>query len=294
MLNIKNDIELAQFTTYKIGGRADLFVTVDHSDDIVEAISYAKNNKIPFFILGTGANILIGDKGFRGLVIHNKASAFNFDDNLLVAESGATIEDLIKASLDKGFSGLEHFAGIPSSVGGAIRQNLHFLSPDRKETLYVASIVKNGEVLEGESVKIVDRDYFEFGYDDSILHRKDIVVLKITFELTPKEPGLIQEQIDTNLKWRNEKQPQLLEFPSCGSVFKKIEGIGAGRLIERAGLKDKQIGGAKVSEKHANYLVNLGNATAKDIRELMDFIQKKVKKETGYLLEPEISFVGEF
>ncbi|OHB10152.1 MAG: hypothetical protein A3H60_00810 [Candidatus Zambryskibacteria bacterium RIFCSPLOWO2_02_FULL_44_12b] len=116
----------------------------------------------------------------------------------------------------------------------------------------------------------------------------------MAFKLFPKDKRLIQEQIDANLKWRQKKQPQLSEFPSCGSVFKKIEGIGAGRLIEKAGLKGVKIGGAQVSEKHANYLVNLGNATAEDVRALIRFIQERVQKETGHLLEPEIGFIGEF
>jgi len=294
ILALEKDVELAPFTTYKIGGKADYFLTVKSKKDLLDAVSYARNENTPFLILGTGANILVGDKGFRGLVIHNQASNFRFDKNILIAESGATVGDLVEASLGKGLSGLEHFIGIPSSVGGAIRQNLHFLSPDRKETLFIESIIENGLVLEGGDEKTVSREYFQFGYDDSILHHKDVIVLEMAFKLFPKDKRLIQEQIDANLKWRQKKQPQLSEFPSCGSVFKKIEGIGAGRLIEKAGLKGVKIGGAQVSEKHANYLVNLGNATAEDVRALIRFIQERVQKETGHLLEPEIGFIGEF
>jgi len=294
ILALEKDVELAPFTTYKIGGKADYFFTAKNKKDLIDVVSYAKDKKLPFFILGTGANILIGDKGFQGLVIHNKVSNFRFDVNFLIAESGAVVGDLIEASLQKSLSGLEHFIGIPSSVGGAIRQNLHFLSPDRKETLFIESIIENGLVLEGGDEKTVSREYFQFGYDDSILHHKDVIVLEMAFKLFPKDKRLIQEQIDANLKWRQKKQPQLSEFPSCGSVFKKIEGIGAGRLIEKAGLKGVKIGGAQVSEKHANYLVNLGNATAEDVRALIRFIQERVQKETGHLLEPEIGFIGEF
>ena len=295
LANLKEDVLLAPYTTYKIGGKADYFFTAYNKDDLVKAINQSKEKGAPFFVLGSGANILVGDGGFRGLVIHNKAQNFRFDDNLLITESGAVISDLIDSSLEKGLSGLEHFAGIPSTVGGAIRQNLHFLSPDRASTIFIESIVKWGLVLEGVIEKTVEKDYFEFGYDDSILHHnKDIFVLEICFELENKNPELIKAQILANLNWRNQKQPSLREFPSCGSVFKKIEGVGAGRLIEKCGLKGKWIGGALVSEKHANYIVNTGNATARDVRELITLVQEKVYKETGSRLEPEIGFIGEF
>ena len=295
LANLKEDVLLAPYTTYKIGGKADYFFTAYNKDDLVKAINQSKEKGVPFFVLGSGANILVGDGGFRGLVIHNKAQNFRFDGNLLITESGSTISDLIDSSLEKGLSGLEHFAGIPSTAGGAIRQNLHFLSPDRASTVFIESIVKWGLVLEGVIEKKVEKGYFEFGYDDSILHHnKDIFVLEICFELENKNPELIKAQISANLNWRNQKQPQLREFPSCGSVFKKIEGIGAGRLIENCGLKGKQIGGAVISKKHANYIVNTGNATAKDVYELVMLIQEAVLKETGFRLEPEIGFIGEF
>ncbi|MDO8471113.1 MAG: UDP-N-acetylmuramate dehydrogenase [bacterium] len=295
LTNLKEDILLASYTTYKIGGKADYFFTAYNKDDLVKAINWSRERGMTFFVLGSGANILVGDGGFRGLVIHNQAQNFRFDDNLLITESGAVISDLIDSSLEKGLSGLEHFAGIPSTVGGAIRQNLHFLSPDRTSTIFIESIVKRGLVLEGVIEKKVEKDYFEFEYDDSILHHnKDIFVLEICFELEGKDPELIKAQISANLNWRNQKQPQLRGFPSCGSVFKKIEGVGAGRLIEKCGLKGKRIRGALVSKKHANYIVNTGNATARDVRELITLVQEKVYKETGFRLEPEIEFIGEF
>ena len=298
MLNlrdIKSNVSLAPYTTYKIGGKADYFLTARNKTDLLFAIKEAKTRQISIFILGTGANILVGDKGFRGLVIHNKTENIKFDINFLIAESGAVVSDLIDACVEKGLSGLEHFAGIPSSVGGAIRQNLHFLSPDRRSTIFIESVVKEGLVLEKGKEMRVGKEYFRFGYDDSILHHdKDVFVLEITFELEKRDRNLIKNQIEENLKWRNEKQPQLWEFPSCGSVFKKIEGIGAGRLIDKCGLKGKQIGGACVSEKHANYIVNMGKATAENVRDLINIVQKTVLEQTGFKLEPEIDFIGEF
>lgn len=294
MPNLQTDVLLAPYTTYHIGGPADYFVEVMSVAELIEAIDAVRKNTLPYFILGTGANILVSDKGFRGLVIRNLASHFSFEDTILTVESGATITTLIEACTKAELSGLEHFAGIPSSVGGALRQNLHFLAPNRKDTLFIGDIVIDGLMLKpDDNVVTVDKDYFAFGYDDSILHHNDDVVLGVSFQLQKSTKAKIQAQIVDNLDWRNAKQPQLAELPSCGSVFKKIEGVGAGRLIDKVGLKGKRIGGAEVSPKHANYIVNSGDATAKDIKDLIALIQKEVLAKTGYLLEPEISFVGE-
>lgn len=293
--NLKRNVPLAPYTTYQIGGKADYFLEVQNKIELAQAIGEARAAKIPFFLLGTGANILFGDKGFRGLVILNHAKGFMFEKNILVAESGAVVGELLLACARRGLSGLEHFIGIPSSVGGAIYQNLHFLSPDRQRTLFIEEVVRGGLVLERGLEKSVDRDYFSFGYDDSILHHdKDIFVLEITFYLETKDQRLITNQMRANQEWRNAKQPQLSDFPSCGSVFKKIRDVGAGRLIDECGLKGFSIGGAKISEKHANYIVNTGGARASDVRAVISFVQNKVLEKTGFELEPEIGFIGEF
>lgn len=298
MLRIKNwrrNVKIAPYTTYKIGGPADYFVVVKTKEELIDAIVDARKNKIPYFVLGAGANILFGDRGFRGLIIKNEANKISISGNFVTAESGATIAELIEITAEKSLSGFEHFAGIPSTVGGAIWQNLHFLSPSRAETVFIGSVLKSAEILDEENkVQKAPKDFFEFGYDTSILHRKNLVVTEATFELEPKEKTLIKKQIEENLKWRKEKQPPLEKFPSCGSVFKKIEGAGAGRLIDKVGLKGYKVGGAQVSEKHANFIVNTGGATARDVRDVIAFVQKKVFAETGHKLETEIAFVGEF
>jgi len=297
-MNIKNllyDEILAPYTTYKIGGPADYFVVVKNQEELINAVIEAKKENIPYFILGTGANILFGDKGFRGLVIKNEANHFHFEGNNLVVESGATIADVIPETAKHGLSGLEHFAGIPSTVGGAIWQNLHFLSPDRTRTIFIEEILISAKLLtEQNEVIIVDKNFFQFGYDYSILHDKQYLVIEATFVLASKSKKEIIAQANENLKWRNEKQPPLEKYPSCGSVFKKIERVGAGRLIEKVGLKGYKIGGIQSSEQHANFLVNTGNGTATDVLALIKLIQEKVKMEMGYDLEAEISFVGEF
>ncbi|MGQ3686365.1 MAG: UDP-N-acetylmuramate dehydrogenase [Candidatus Loosdrechtia sp.] len=293
--NLKRNILLAPFTTYKIGGPADFFVEVHSTQELVTALSEARQNHIPFFLLGSGANILITDKGFRGLVIRNLANRITFLDSYRVqAESGATIADLVKLCHDRELSGFEHFTGIPSTVGGAMWQNLHFLSPDRQQMVYIREIVHASRIYTAEGqFSRVGVEYFQFGYDKSILQECQDIVLDVIFQLMSKKKEDIRKVMDVNMAWRSSKQPQLSEYPNCGSVFKKIKDIGAGRLIEQAGLKGIRIGGAKVSQKHANFILNTGNAKASDVLELIKQIQIKVKQKSGYTLETEISIVGE-
>ena len=289
------NVLLAPYTTYKIGGPADYFFVARTKEELVKAITEARQNKVLHFVLGAGANILVGDRGFRGLIIKNQGNSIQFEGNKVIVDSGVIVADLIEKTKEKNLSGFEHYAGIPSTIGGAIWQNLHFLSPDRLSTIFIESIFDSAEILdESNNISRVSKDFFQFGYDQSILQRRNIIILEATFSLEPKDKSLIHRQIEENLKWRNAKQPQLAQFPSCGSVFRNINGVGAGRLIEKVGLKGYGVGGAQISEKHANYIVNLGGAKASDVRSIIKHAQEKVKAETGYSLETEISFVGEF
>lgn len=295
LLGIKNDVILAPYSTYKIGGKADYFFIASTKDELTQAVKEARATSIPYFILGAGANILFGDKGYRGLVIKNEAKGIRFDNNKIITESGAMVADIIESSAEKNLSGFEHFAGIPSTVGGALWQNLHFLSPDRSRTIFIAEILESAEILdENDNILKVGRDFFNFGYDYSVLQDKKLLVTEAVFKLSPQDKETIRNQIKENLRWRNEKQPQLDKFPSCGSVFRNIEGVGAGRLIDKVGLKGCVAGGAKISEKHANYIVNMGGATAQDVLSLIRMVQDKVRSETGHELRPEISLIGEF
>ena len=295
MITIQQHIPLAPYTTFHIGGPADYFVVVRSLDELQEAVAWAKKQNMAYFLLGSGANILVGDKGFRGLVIKNEAKLFEFEGNVLAAQSGAIIEDLITASVQEELSGLEDFAGIPSTVGGALWQNLHFLSPDRSETVFIADILEEASMLfENGSTGTVDKDYFQFGYDHSILHTKKDIVLSATFRLQHENPDVIQATIDANIAWREKKHPKDAIHNSAGSIFKKIEGQGAGRLIEKVGLKGKQIGGAQISETHANFIVNTGQASAQDVVDLMRLVIQTVRDQLKLDMEPEISLIGEF
>lgn len=291
---LQKNVPLAPFTTFGIGGPADLLTRPKSADELAATVRWGRQEKIPWFVLGTGANILVGDKGFRGLVIKNEAAHFSFSGPLLTAESGVTIAKLIEVTTEKGLSGLEYYINIVSTLGGALWQNLHFLSYPHTHTEFIANTVRSATVLVGDTIKKVDREYFKFGYDTSILHERDDVVLDATLELVESTPAQMKEVQKHNAAWRRKMHPPNAERMSAGSIFQKIEGVGAGRLVDAAGLKGYRLGGAEVSERHANYILNVDHATAADVRALIAHIQKTVKAQSGYQLEPEISFVGEF
>src|SRR3954454_19190980 len=298
---VRRDEVLAPYTTFRIGGPADLYFEASTADELADAVLIARELDVPYFVLGLGANILIGDKGFRGLVIRNVARRYDFRDRgdhcTLWTESGAVVKDLILESVHRGWSGLEHYVGIPSTVGGAVWQNLHFLSPApaRERTMFIAEVFESAELLTHDGKRrTVDRDYMQFGYDTSTLHKQRDVALAVTFKLEPADPATMHRIMQENLSWRGGKHPWLEYHPSAGSIFKKIEGVGAGRLIDQVGLKGFRHGDAQISHIHANIMVNLGKATAKDVRELITIAQTKVSDQFGQHLEPEIGFIGEF
>jgi UDP-N-acetylmuramate dehydrogenase len=296
--HLKRGEVIAPYTTFKIGGPADLFYEATSADALADAVLGARELGVPHFVLGLGANILVGDKGFRGLVIRNSARHFTFsEDGRLRTESGAVVKDLIQEAVRRGWSGLEHYVGIPSTIGGAVWQNLHFLSPapERERTMFIAEVFESCEILSEENERrVVGPDYVKFGYDDSVFHHRKDVVLSATFRLQRGDRARMQRVMQENLSWRGGKHPWLDWHPSAGSIFKKIEGVGAGRLIDQAGLKGYQHGDAQISHMHANIMINLGHATAADVRELISTAQRRVKETFGHELHSEIGFIGEF
>ncbi len=295
---LRSNVPLAPFTTFKIGGPADMLYDATAADDLANAVGAARAAGIPFFVLGLGANILIGDRGFRGLVIRNTAAHLEFPaPNAIRAESGAIMADLIRVAVDRGLTGLEHYVGIPSTVGGAVWQNLHFLAPapDRERTMFIEEVTASVELLTATGAKItVPGSEMQFGYDTSRLHHSGEIALAVTFDLASGDRSAMQRVMQENLSWRGSRHPWLEHHPSAGSIFKKIEGVGAGRLIDQCGLKGYAIGGAQISHMHANIIVNTGGATAADVRAVIAFAQKSVFDKFGQKLEPEIGFVGEF
>ncbi len=294
---LERDVPLAPMTTFRVGGPADLLYRARTPDELATAVTAAREAGIEWHLLGAGANILVADRGVRGLVIRNEVAGIQWlDDRTVRAGAGVqTFPDLIVETVERGMGGLHHYVGIPSTVGGALWQNLHFLSPDRERTCFIAEVVAAAEILteEGEW-RTVDRDYFEFGYDDSILHHRDDVVLTADFRLEPASTEDLREVMRENLRWRDDRHPDLWLYPSAGSIFQKIEGVGAGRLIDECGLKGHVHGRAGIFHRHANIIVNLGGATAAEIRYLIDLARDTVFRETGYTLETEIGMLGEF
>lgn len=296
--HIRLSVPLAPYTTFRIGGPADVLYDATSADALATAVATARRLGVPWFVLGLGANILVGDRGFRGLVIRNVARHVQFQaDGVVRAESGAVVADLIPATVERGLSGLEHFVGIPSTVGGAVWQNLHFLAPApaRERTMFIAEVVRDVEVIDPQGARrAVNRDEMRFGYDTSLLHEPGYVALSATFHLHPGDPATMRRVMEENLAWRGARHPQIETHPSAGSIFKKIEGVGAGRLIDECGLKGFRIGGAQIFTKHANIIVNVGGATAADVRAIIKHVQETVADRFNQQLEPEIGLIGEF
>jgi len=291
-------VPLAPYTTFRIGGPADVLYDATTDEELASAVTAARAHGIPVFVLGLGANILVGDFGVRGLVVRNRATHVTIANSGVVrAESGTVVADLIRATVVRGLAGLEHYVGIPSTVGGAVWQNLHFLSPapERERTMFIEEVVESVELLAPDDTRLTARrDEMAFGYDISRLHTSGETALAVNFRLAPGDPDALHRVMQENLAWRGSRHPWLEYHPSAGSIFKKIEGVGAGRLIDQCGLKGHRIGGAQISHIHANIMVNLGDATASDIRALIAHAQQAVAVRFDQYLQPEIGFIGDF
>ena len=294
---LRAGVPLAPFTTFRIGGPADALYDATTGDDLANAVIGARRAGIPWMVLGLGANILVGDRGVRGLVIRNVEGRTAFDGAVLTADSGVVVRDLIRAAIDRNLTGLEHYVGIPSTLGGALWQNLHFLSPapTRERTMFIAEVVESVELLMPDNRRVrVSAPEMRFGYDTSRLHGSGEIALSAVLRLQPADRASLDQIVQENLGWRGARHPWLDLYPSAGSVFQKIEGVGAGRLVDQCGLKGFRIGGAQVSHLHANIIVNSGGATAADVRALIAHMQACVQERFGQQLRPEIGLVGEF
>jgi UDP-N-acetylmuramate dehydrogenase len=296
---LERDVVLAPFTTFRIGGPADGFLRARTAAQLASAVQGARELGVPCFVLGLGANILVGDRGFRGLVVRCEVAGIErLDERRVRVGSGVPVfPDLIVETVRQGLGGLHHYVGIPSTVGGAIWQNLHFLSPppERERTCFIEEVVESCELLSPDgAVRTALREELRFGYDYSLLHETGDIVLTTTFRLDPAPEPELRRVMRENLQWRDDRHPDLWLYPSAGSIFKKIEGVGAGRLIDQCGLKGHILGGAQIFHKHANIIVNLGGASAADVRALIALAQETVARELGYEITPEIGFVGEF
>jgi UDP-N-acetylmuramate dehydrogenase len=281
---VRKNVSLKNYTTFRIGGRAKYFFVVKTKEDLISAILVAKKIKLPFFVLGGGSNLLVSDKGFNGFVIKILNTKYQILKNKITAEAGITLGKLVNASAGAGLTGMEWAAGIPGTVGGAVFGNAGW--PSNKKN--ISSVIEWVEVFNTKDLKtkILKNKNCKFGYRDSVFkHKKNLIILSTCLRLKKWKKEKIKKAILEILKKRKKKIP--FGF-SAGSVFKNQRGSSAGLLIEKCGLKGKMIGGAKISEKHANFIINFKNAKAKDIKNLINLAKNKVKNKFGVKLEEEI------
>ncbi len=282
------DEPLARFTTMRVGGPADLFVVAHNRMELRALIRFARSRGLPHALLGRASDVVISDRGFRGLVIQNRAEGSRMDGERYVAESGVPMARAATETQKAGLSGLEFGLAIPGTVGGAVWANAGAHESD------VAAILESADVLlaDGTEARLA-AEALDFRYRDSRLkHAPDEIVLVATFRLTPASAEAIRDRLDDIRRWRQAHQP--LGIPSAGSVFRNPPGDSAGRLIYAAGLKGFRIGGAVVSEKHANFIVNDRRGRASDVRRLADHVRERVERVHGVRLEEEVVYAGDW
>jgi UDP-N-acetylmuramate dehydrogenase len=299
----KERVPLAPFTSARVGGLADVFISVENQEELVESVSLLWDLRIPFRILGSGSNMLVSDEGVREVVILNKARKVNFDEQgqppTVWAESGANLGLIARQAAAKGLGGLEWAVGIPGTVGGAIVGNAGAHGDDIAGSLLVAEILHQYQKDDGykqgmhQQIEVWLAHQFEFGYRTSVIKepKRNAVVLNAVFGLEHTNPEETRQKIQQFVEHRQMTQPP---GASMGSMFKNPPGDYAGRLIEAAGLKGVRIGSAEISRRHANFFINLGNASAMDIRQLITLAQNEVLEQFGITLELEIELVGEW
>ncbi len=314
LMNFKKDVSLAPYTTFKIGGPAELFYEAATIEEIVAAVIKGREAGIPITILGGGTNILIGDKGIGGLVIKNNAGSIairgmkasyragkKVGSVYVEADSGVLFNKLVRFTVDEGLGGLEAHLGLPGTVGGAIYMNSKWTKP----VSYVGDVVYQATILTPQNeTKIVDRSYFRFAYDTSVIQKTGDIVLRVVFALTPGQKEDLWTIANQSIAYRRASQPQGVKSPGCTfrnlsqaeaiAVASPNQTTSAGFLVDHAGLKGLAIGDAQISPVHANFIVNTGHATAQDVVTLIELARRKVKEQFGIELVEEIVRLGEF
>ena len=288
--NILFNENMAKHTTFKVGGEAECFIKIDNMKDLRTVLVYARNNNIKITVIGNGSNVLVLDKGIKGIVLNiriNKIETVNYDGRIFAKiGAGVKISMVGHLFLKNGITGFEELSGIPGTIGGAIRMNAGAHGKEFKD------IVNNVTCMDydGNIVKLENKD-MQFEYRKSILKDKKYIVIEVEMMFQNGNEEEIKEKMAQYAKYRKEKQP--IEYPSAGSTFKRGNDFITAKLIDEAGLKGYNIGGAEVSEKHAGFVINKGNATAKDILELIKYIQDKIYKEFEKKIELEIEIIGD-
>ena len=280
---------MSRHTTFKIGGPADYFLMPDKDTDVGRIVKICKESAIPYFILGNGSNLLVGDGGYRGAVIqiYKNMSAVTVEGTKITVQAGALLSSVAAAAKNAALTGFEFAGGIPGTMGGAVVMNAGAYGGEMKDVLTEVTVMDE----EGEIITL-PADKLELGYRTSIIKTAGYIVLEAKLQLKEGNPEVIRETMKDLTIRRTTKQP--LEYPSAGSTFKRPEGYFAGKLIMDSGLAGYQVGGAQVSEKHCGFVINAGGATARDVRTLMDNVRDIVYKKYGVTLEPEVKFLGDF
>ena len=280
---------MSRHTTFKIGGPADYILMPDKDTDVGRIVKICKESAIPYFILGNGSNLLVGDGGYRGAVIqiYKNMSAVTVEGTEITVQAGALLSSVAAAAKNAALTGFEFAGGIPGTMGGAVVMNAGAYGGEMKDVLIEVTVMDE----EGEIVTL-PADKLELGYRTSIIKTAGYIVLEAKLQLKEGNPEVIRETMKDLTIRRTTKQP--LEYPSAGSTFKRPEGYFAGKLIMDSGLAGYQVGGAQVSEKHCGFVINAGGATARDVRTLMDNVRDIVYKKYGVTLEPEVKFLGDF
>lgn len=293
-LNIEKKImfdePMKKHTSFKIGGVADLFININTEEELIQSIKYAKEKKILTTIIGNGSNILVTDKGIRGLVIKINIQDLKIEKKenyaFVIVGAGYKMMQLAVKLMKESIAGFEELSGIPGTVGGAIYMNAGAYGKEIKDM-----VVSTKCIDFGGNIFYLTNEEQEFSYRESIFSKKDYIILSTKLKLNYGKVPEIKEKMEKYLSQRKEKQP--IESFSAGSTFKRKEGIITAKLIDECGLKGYKIGGAKVSEKHAGFIVNEGNATAKDVIDLIEYVKKKIYDKYGIVIEEEVNIIGE-
>lgn len=287
--NILLEEPMHKHTTFLVGGPAEVFVTVENKEQLEKIIKYLNLVERPYFILGNGSNLLVGDKGYRGVIIRlgGEFNTLKTEGTLLTAGASVLLSAVAREAMENGLTGMEFASGIPGSIGGGVKMNAGAYDGEMRQIVESVQVMyKDGSILD------LDNETMEFGYRNSVIKNRPYVVLQVSLRLQPGNREEILARMNELAARRKEKQP--LEFASAGSTFKRPEGYFAGKLIMDSGLRGARIGGAQISEKHCGFVINDGTATAADIAELIQEVSETVKEKFGVTLEPEVILLGDF
>lgn len=287
--HIQTEEPMELHTTFRVGGPAQFFVTPETKEELKEIVRCCKEEEMPYYIIGNGSNLLVSDAGYRGVIIQvfKEMNKVTVRGDQILAQAGALLSAVAAEAARAQLTGFEFAAGIPGTLGGACRMNAGAYGGEMKDVLVEVHVLTQ----EGEFLTLTAEE-LDMGYRTSVIAQKQYIVLEALIGLAKGDPEEIRAKMDDLKNRRVTKQP--LEYPSAGSTFKRPEGYFAGQLIEQAGLRGFQVGGAQVSEKHCGFVINKDHATAAEIYELMRQVSEKVEENSGVKLEPEVRRLGEF